>query len=79
MKHVVDGQDWETAYWEWEAKYGYKRVWSLPGNWKIFLGSDETNRRTLVVGPIVIALWHCRCSDCKEDRARLTLANSVLL
>ena len=71
VKNVVDGDAWEMAYWEWLAKYGQKRFWWFGWNWKIFLGSDEMSRRTLVLGPLVIALWRCRCEMCVEEKERL--------
>ena len=65
---------WELAYWEWLAKYGRrKRIWrSGFDRWAIkwYTGGDEFGRNTLVVGPWVIALWSCRCEECKaEERA----------
>lgn len=69
--------EWEIAYWEFLAK-NRKRFWLLDGSlrhWKIFLGSDEVNRRTLVVGPLVVALWQCRCEFCTSE---LTTLEAIL-
>jgi len=65
--------NWEIAYWQWCAKYGRrKRVWrSGWDRWGIGLYGDEFNRRTLVLGPFVFALWNCRCDDCKAEAVEL--------
>lgn len=52
-----------------------RRVWRYP-SWPdvrrvVGLGSDEYQRRTVWVGPLVLALWRCRCEDCRADLARL--------
>lgn len=65
LPEYVDSMKWELAYWEWMAK-NRKRLW-LTDRWALTLGEDELNRRTLVVGPVVVALWHCRCVDCRAD------------
>lgn len=67
--------EWQVAYWEWGARFGRrKRIWrSGWDHWglKWFAGGDEYGRHTIVVGPWVIALWSCRCTDCKADEAAL--------
>lgn len=70
---MSDGDRWAGAYWQWLAQYGRKRIWrSGWDRWALALGGDEFRRRTLVVGPFVIALWQCRgCEECREDEARL--------
>jgi hypothetical protein len=70
----LESLKWELAYWEWCAKYGRRsRIWrSGFDRWafRVYLGGDEFGRHTLVIGPWVIALWSCRCADCKaEERA----------
>ena len=58
----------ERATWELAA-IERKRVWlsSWP-RWTriVFLGSDEFFRRTLCIGPVVIALWRFRDEDTRE-------------
>lgn len=68
-----EGLEWEAAYWEWGARFGRrKRVWrSGWDHWSLELSVDEYSRRTLVVGPWVIALWGCRCEDCKAEERDL--------
>lgn len=53
-----------------------KTPWPWFGGWPtlrrfVGLGSDEFQRRTVWVGPLVIPLWQCRCSDCRADLKRL--------
>ena len=70
-----DSAQWGEAYWEWCARFGRrKRVWrSGFDRWtlRFYRGGDEFGRNTLVVGPWVIALWSCRCADCKVDEEKL--------
>jgi hypothetical protein len=67
--------EWQAAYWEWGARFGRrKRIWrSGWDHWglKWFAGGDEYGRHTIVVGPWVIALWSCRCADCKAEETHL--------
>ncbi|WP_346007446.1 hypothetical protein [Janibacter terrae] len=61
---------WSAAYWEYMA-LRKKRVWWLGWDWRIHLGGDEYDRRTIVVGPVCIALWHDseareRIADCER-------------
>lgn len=68
--------EWGEAYWQNLAQnkpprfwwYGWPR-WAKP----IFIGGDERLRKTIVIGPLVIALWYCHCEHCNDERAR-TLA-----
>ena len=75
LPEYVTDLKWQLAYWEWLAKYGRrKRFWrSGWDRWglKWFAGGDEFGRHTVVVGPWVIALWSCRCDDCKADEQAL--------
>lgn len=75
LKADRESLEWQAAYWEWSARFGRrKRIWrSGWDHWalKWFAGGDEYGRHTIVVGPWVIALWSCRCDDCKADEARL--------
>lgn len=69
---TIPDAEWETAYWQHMATTPPARVWRQGGwSWLPWLGDDERRRRTLVWGRWVIALWHCRCTDCREDAARL--------
>lgn len=75
LPEYLDDMKWQLAYWEWLAKFGRrKRIW-LSGwdHWalKWYAGGDEFGRHTVVVGPWVIALWSCRCDDCKADERAL--------
>lgn len=65
--------EWSLAYWEWMAKFGRKRFWWSGWEhwWALAIGDDEFNRRTVVLGPVVVALWQCRCRYCKDEAARL--------
>lgn len=47
-----------------------RRLWVYPkGEWsgRVGIGDDEYQRRTLHFGRFVLALWRCRCSDCKAE------------
>lgn len=73
LPEYVEGMKWEIAYWEHLARFGRrKRIWrSGWDRWALRLGDDEIGRRTLVIGPWVVALWNCRCGDCKFDERML--------
>jgi len=75
LPEYLDSMKWEIAYWEWAAKYGRRaRIWRSGRNWwalKAYRGGDEFGRHTIVVGPWVVALWSCRCADCKAERIAL--------
>lgn len=75
LPEYLDDMKWQLAYWEWLAKFGRrKRIWrSGWDRWgfKWYAGGDEFGRHTVVVGPWVIALWSCRCDDCKADERAL--------
>ena len=71
---------WQAALWELSA-IERRRVWtSGPGEldgWLPWIGGDEFQRKTLVVGTpltghVVVALWRCRCDDCAAHVAELT-------
>lgn len=76
---VVDSLSWGESMWRLSA-IEKKRFWVYgPESWRGRLcqfGDDEYQRRTLVlrlpyVGALVVALWRCRCEDCKGDLAGL--------
>ena len=76
----LEHMKWELAYWEWAARYGRRaHIWrSGFDHWafRAYRGGDEFGRHTLVIGPWVIALWSCRCADCKaEERALQAILN----
>jgi hypothetical protein len=66
---------WLETYWEYNARFGRrKRVWrSGWDHWglKFYRGGDEFSRNTIVIGPLVFALWSCRCGECKAEKKRL--------
>lgn len=74
MPTPIPHEQWEPRYWEHLAKRIPPRIWLLgwPG-WRrpVGMASDEVNRRTVWVGPLVVALWRCRCADCRHERAHL--------
>lgn len=63
---------WDAAYWEYMALHK-RRVWWLGWDWRIYLGGDEYNRRTIVVGPVCIALWHD-----SEARERIAVCEDIM-
>lgn len=69
---VVSDDQWAIAYWQHMATTPPGRVWRQQGwDWLPHLRDDERRRRTLVWGRWVLALWHCRCTDCRADAAHL--------
>ena len=63
---------WMCAYWEWLAVTPPSRVWTMGGwSWMPRVGDDEHSRRTLAWGHWVLALWYCRCPDCRSRREHL--------
>lgn len=75
---MMDG-GWSEAYWELMALQRKPRFWFSRSYdaWLPFLGDDEYQRRTLVIGTpltghvIIAAPWRCRCGDCREHVDRL--------
>ena len=65
--HFTVDYEWDAYYWHWMALTS-KRLWLTGWNWRVYLSSDELFRRTLVLGPLVIALW--RTKETREE-ARL--------
>lgn len=66
--------EWEIAYQELLAVGPRPRVWLSRGglrSWRVGRGDDEYGRRTLVLGPLVIATHRCRCTDCRARVAHL--------
>ena len=63
-----DDNLWSAEMWELCAiKKSWLPWWTGWQRWPlVWLGGDEFNRRTLVVGPVVFPLWRCRCVDCTE-------------
>ena len=63
----------QRAAWEWQvAAIDKPRAWLSPGRrWGVGFGDDEYQRRTFYVGPLVVALWRCRCADCRAELARI--------
>jgi hypothetical protein len=62
-----------SAGWQLSA-IEKRRFWVYPrGSWtgRLGIGGDEYQRRTVYIGRLVIALWRCRCEDCKGDLERL--------
>ena len=61
---------WDAEYWHYLA-LTKRRVWWLArewrhwAGWRIYLGGDEYGRRTVVVGPVCIALWMTR--EARQD------------
>ena len=75
------GWEWEAIYWRWTA-LNRRRVWfHTPGETynrvsPLWVGNDEYHRRTLVIGwgftgQAVVALWRCRCKECRQELADL--------
>lgn len=53
---VTSDAEWDAAYWQWLA-LNKSRAWWNGWDWRIYLGGDEYWRRTVVIGPVCIALW----------------------
>ena len=66
-RHFAVDYEWDSHYWHWMALTS-KRFWFNGWDWRVYLGGDEFFRRTVVIGPLVIALW--RTKETREE-ARL--------
>ena len=62
----------DVAYWQYMAISPRPRLWWHGWTGRaIWMGDDEWRRRTLVLGPLVVALWACRCKECRTLRRTL--------
>lgn len=59
----IEDLEWDAAYWEYMALTA-RRFWFSGWDYRVYLGGDEFWRRTIVIGPLCIALW--RTSDNKN-------------